>query len=234
MATYKKIFGRYCRGLSTMVLTALIVSFSVSADAGLLPADTVNAMPGWFGTEIIQFDESNGKNVDGSVDYAVYAPGQFNLSFPNQDPSNGTQYVYRYQLHNNPTPDSTDFIRKLTVGLVGITDSTGWHCTYIEPGSIYPSGGAAPTLQVQLTGTPYTSAVWAFKASAPVNTDSYSKMLIFTSPYSPTHQLATVLSSSSTDKWEGLLPSPVPEPATLIGMLSFGVLFLIQRVLRRK
>ncbi len=232
MLTYVKISGRLYGGFWALVLAAFMVSFSTSAHADLITDDTVNAMPGWYGTESIQFDESNGKNVDGSVDYAVYAPGKFNLSFPDADPSNGAQYVYRYQLYNNPGPDSTDFIRKLTVGLVGITDSTGWYCEYIEPDPLYPSGGVAPTFQVQLTGSPYTSAVWAFKASAPVNPGSYSKMLIFTSPYGPTFHAATVLSSSSTDVWEGQLPSPVPEPASFISLLILGGLLVVFRALR--
>jgi hypothetical protein len=231
MAAYPKVSRR----VSVFALVAILASLPALAHAGLIEADTANAMTGFFGNKDVQFTEASGKNIDGSVDYAVYAPGKFDLSFPGQDPSGGSQYVYRYQLHNKPSPASTDYIRKLTVALVGITDSTGWYCKAVEPGPIYPSGGTVePTFQVQLTGSPYTSAVWAFRSSAPVNTGSDSKMLIFTSPYAPTYQLATILSQSSTDKWEGQLPSPVPEPASFFGLLGFGLFFLGYRVWLRK
>ena len=35
--------------------------------------------------------------LNATVDYAVYAPGSFDLSFPNADPSDGTDYVYAYR-----------------------------------------------------------------------------------------------------------------------------------------
>ena len=98
----------------------------------------------------IQFAESNGNNVDGSIDYAVYAPGQFDLSFPGEDPSHGTQYVYRYQLYDSSSPTSTDSIRKLSVGLVGVTDAA--NCQYVDTGPLYAGDGVAPTFQVGLIG----------------------------------------------------------------------------------
>ena len=48
----------------------------------------------------------------------------------------------------------SDYMKKLTVGLVDITSVTGWFCTWIEPGPLYPSGGVAPSgTQVGFVGT---------------------------------------------------------------------------------
>lgn len=231
------IYGNKSRRLFEIGLAfatlALVVLVPVSTRADLISADTANAMPGWYKSVPIQFDESSGNNIDGSIDYAVYAPGQFDLSFPGEDPSNGTQYVYRYQLYNNPSPISTDSIRKLTVGLVGVTDAA--NCKWVDTGPLYAGDGVAPTLQVALIGTPDpTSAVWSFKASALLGTSEHSEMLIFTSPYGPTFQPATVLSQSTTEWWQGQVPSPVPEPASLVGLLTSSGILIVYRVLRRK
>jgi len=227
-----------------------MASLSSLAHAELMSTDTVNAIPGWYANEPIHFTEdSNEEVVDGSIDYAVYAPGNFNLSFPGQDPSGGSEYVYRYQLHNN-AGTSTDYMKKLTVGLVGlvaITDAA--NCEWIEPNTgPYPSGGVAPSAsQVGIIGDPPTSAIWGYKASAPISPGSDSKMLIFTSPYSPTFQVASVLSQSLINHrvdnggnqynwWEGQLPSPdpVPEPSSLFCLLASAGFFIVYRVLRRK
>ena len=81
----------------------------------------------------------------------------------------------------------------------------------------------------RVIGTPDpTSAVWSFKASALLGTSEHSEMLIFTSPYGPTFQPATVLSQSTTEWWQGQVPSPVPEPASLVGLLtSSGILIVL-------
>jgi hypothetical protein len=242
MATYDKKPVWFMGSLSALAVMALIFVCSAPVQAGLVAADTANAMQ--FGTKIVQYtEESNGKYVDGSVDYAVYAPGKFNSSFPGQDPSNGTQYVYRYQLYNN-AGTSSDYMKKLTVGLVGVTLAA--NCKYIEPGPLYSSGGIAPLQQAALIGTPNpTSASWSYGSSVAINPGNYSKMLIFTSPYGPTERLATIYSQSSVahwvglggeqyNWWEGQLPSPVPEPASMCGLLAFGGILLVYRTLRRK
>ena len=80
------IYGNKSRRLFEIGLAfatlALVVLVPVSTRADLISADTANAMPGWYKSVPIQFDESSGNNIDGSIDYAVYAPGQFDLSFP--------------------------------------------------------------------------------------------------------------------------------------------------------
>ncbi len=232
MAIYDKKSGWFGGVLLVLAALALAALWPIPSRADLVSADKLNAIQGWYGTDPIQFAESNGNNVDGSIDYAVYAPGQFDLSFPGEDPSHGTQYVYRYQLYDSSSPTSTDSIRKLSVGLVGVTDAA--NCQYVNTGPLYAGDGVAPTFQVGLIGAPPTSAVWAFKSSALLDPGQHSEMLIFTSPYGPTWAPATVLAPSSSNWWQGELPSPVPEPATLVGLLTAGLMFVAYRSLRRK
>ena len=242
MSTYEKRRRWFLGGISAFAWMAFMAWFASPAHAELIGSDTIHAYQDWFGTKSIQFhEESNGKYVDGSIDFVVYAPGDFNLSFPGQDPSNGTQYVYRFQL-NNDAGTNNDYMKKLTLGLVGITGAA--NCKWIEPDSGPYSGGGVAPANDGLAGTPNpTSAFWSYSASNPIIPGSYSKMLIFTSPNGPTFRLATVNSQSTMDHWvdgsgnqynwwEGELPSPVPEPSLLIGLLAAAGCLIVYRTLK--
>jgi hypothetical protein len=243
----KKIKLAYDKALALFIVV-LVFFCGTSAFAGLMLDDTEHAMPGWYGTKTIRFfEEKYLKTVDGSIDYAVYAPGQFNLAFPNQDPSNGPQYVYRFQLFNN-VGTSEDYLKKLTIGLININDASTWFCKWIEPNTgPYDSGGVIPDQsQVGFVGTPPTSVNWGYLSSGPIQPGNSSKMLIFTSSYAPTFAPATVKSRDTTKHyvdgenqfnwWEGQLPSPVvPEPASFAYLSIFCLVLLVSRgVLRRK
>jgi hypothetical protein len=235
----RKFWVGYTLGLICILILSLFLS--VSANASLLPDDTEHAMPNWFGTKTFNFhEEAQGVDVNGSIDYAVYDKGQFNLSFPGQDPSDGTQYVYRFQLFNNSVT-SGDFLKKLTIGLMNIQNVSNWNCTWIEPDTGgYTSGDIAPkSSQVGFVGT--TSVNWGFSAST-LQPGLSSKMLIFTSPNPPTLASATLNSRATSSHfiengieynwWEGQLPSPVPEPSTICGLMMAGMLLLGVRLYR--
>ena len=64
---------------------AAVLLTGARAFSALLVGD-VNAMTGWSGT--VNFDAAQAPfTMKAEVDYAVYAPGQFNLSFAGGDPS---------------------------------------------------------------------------------------------------------------------------------------------------
>jgi hypothetical protein len=255
MNKFKSNLNRIGACLVLIVAGSAIFWNSASAQGGLIGADTANAMPGWFGTVNVHFLEelTPPKVVDATIDYAVYAPGQFNLSFYDlaadgtthigKDPSNGTRYVYRYQIHNNSGLDN-DAITKLTLALVDLTSTNdAKNCKWIEPnaGGIYPAGGVAPTIS-SIAGNPPTSAYWSYPYFLQPGSDS--KMLIFTSPNAPTWQRATVNSQSTVQRWvdvdgtqynwwEGQLPSPVPEPSGFCCLVLLGIGLFVRRLARR-
>jgi len=90
-----------------------------SAEAGLLSANSGGAIGAFTGTQLFSSD-FGGFTVNASVDYAVFAPGAFGVAFPGQDPSNGSDYVYAYQINNLPgTIPAATAISQFTVGLDG-------------------------------------------------------------------------------------------------------------------
>ena len=86
------------------------------AQAGILAGDP-NAMVGWDGSVSLSATYSP-YSLSAVVDYAVYAKGSFDQSFPGSDPSNGACYVYAYQFFNSE-PASTVSIKQFSVGLNG-------------------------------------------------------------------------------------------------------------------
>ena len=99
------------------VAALAVVAFlpTPSAQASLLASDPL-AMAAWQGTRTFYaVDDVYTLNV--TVDYAVYAPGQF----PGTDPSGGADFVYAYEIFNTLNPASVE-VTILTVGLApGLT-----------------------------------------------------------------------------------------------------------------
>jgi hypothetical protein len=201
-----------------------------TAHAGLLASDA-NAELGWHDTKPYignPFPFLTDKII-GNMDYAVYRPGKFDLSFPDQDPSEGAEYVYAYQFFCDPT--STDKVVTLTVGLDG--DETPSDIMWIEEDPDNPSGVEPDMYWFGGTVNP-TSALWSFDAG--VSSSEKSKILIFTSPFGPQKDLATLSGESSAKTWlesDGL-PSPVPEPLTLLSLAIAGGLFILVYTFSRK
>ena len=71
----------------------LIVSMPTVSRAELIDYFAA-AMPGWSGTLSL----SGVGEPTVSVEFAVFAPGDFNTALGSGDPSDGSQYVYAYQL----------------------------------------------------------------------------------------------------------------------------------------
>jgi hypothetical protein len=176
-----------------------------------------NAMPGWSGT--LPLSGSSLPTV--AVEYAVFAPGSFNVAFGGGDPSGGTQFVYAYQLLNNAA--SPRAVTKFTVGLdpgaapSGIMEMNDPNLPAGVGTSVVPA--LAPTM------SPYTSAVWTFNT---IGIGAKSEILLFTSPWDPKWLSGTVKGTSAIGE-SGNVPSPVPEPGTLLGLAIAGVLFILGR-----
>jgi hypothetical protein len=210
---------------------AALTLFLAPAMGGLIAGDT-NAMGGqWQGTLQMTGVATNPithatVNLYVDVEYAVYSPGQFSESFSGLDPSNGTEYVYAYQLFNISSSTDGGLI-SFTVGMDGNEWSTGDVIT--EIGGSYATGNtSAPNFVGETTPT---SAKWSYSTSKRIKSGYSSLILIFTSKYGPEMDFANILGySGATDSSNSyVLPSPTPEPATAVSLLVALGLFFVYR-----
>jgi len=215
----------------TLLLCAVaLFGFTASsALAGPLPADP-NALVGYKGASAFS-GTAGAATLKASVEYAVYAPGAFAtsaaLGFPT-DPSGGTQYVYAYEVLNNLGGSSR--VVNLSVSLIptaaaaNVTNNAGT-----------PELGLAPDLSqlIPVAGNPKTNVKWTWTPTL-FTTGLHSDILLFTSPYAPQFLVASMQGGNTTAA-SSTLPSPVPEPTTLVlgGSALFGLL-AFRSVRRRK
>jgi len=159
------------------------------------------------------------------VEYAVYGPGMFDDSFGTYGftyPS-GTesQYFYAYEIFNDlgdhpwPVEAERDYVRILSVGIDG--DEQAGSAGYVSVGI------QAPNLAWVSAVT--FSAYWRFTTPT-LNYGGTSDVLYFTSPYGPEWETAT-LSGGYADTRD--LPSPAPEPATLMLLAAGSVATWLRR-----
>ena len=202
----------------------VVVTWLLSAPASAGPiADDLNAMSAWQGTQ--QFYDTEGvATLRVDVEYAVYEPGHYGLS--GADPSVGTQFVYAYQIFNDLGGN-----RPVSSFSVGLDPTANVAHIGSDAGSGTP-GGTAPTASA-FSGAPPTSAVWNFFLNTIDPPLEHSTVLLFTSPYGPRLAPASVMDSGLSDKRD--LPSPMPEPATMM-LLGIGsaMMAAVRRLRRRR
>lgn len=206
------------------------VALSVCTSHAAIMSDP-NAMSGWTGSKL--FVSSPEARLYVTVEYAVYAPGQFGLSYSGQDPSNDSQYVYAYEIFNNdpnhPRQDLPDYVRRLSVGLDG--DEQPANATWVDLTPDLPLHQDPSNASFVSSGGIITSVGWNYASDNrliydyPNTGGRASDVLFFTSPFGPEWDSATVsgnLFDSDT------LPSPLPEPATL-ALLGLGAAVMLRR-----
>jgi hypothetical protein len=204
-------FARNIRWLyESLLAAAFLTVFAIPATliAGSIPVDGNAELQG-------SLPFSNGTALNGTLEYAVYAPGKFDAAFgAGTDPSGGNNYVYAYAFSSST---STDGIKLLTVALEG-NESVAF------PGYVSSTSGVTPNIPGSSNpchfvtgGTPpvSTSCAWTY-ATTKVQASQTSKVLYFTSPYDYEWDNATLQGSINT--WTGQVPSPVPEPGTLTSL----------------
>ncbi len=210
------------------LVVVVVLACSSAAMASWLPFDGNALTSGtttWRGTVPFVFSLGSG-TLAVNVDYAVYAPGQFGTSTElgnPTDPSGGNDYVYAYEIWNNT--GGNQGVASFTVGLVPSNPEPA------NQGSVSdPSNAGVPPLNYDFSNGSQ-SAVWSYGTSTPLAVGKYSNILIYTSPYPPEWDSATVQSANALFNTESL-PSPVPEPATgtLLGIAA--VLLVMARRVR--
>lgn len=192
----------------------------ISAASGGTIATDINGMAGYQGTETYSYGFGATTLWTTSVDFSVYEPGQFELSYPAASIPAG-HYVYAYQVDDiiaGAYGSSYAYVTRFSVGLTGEDSEVGIIASISTSGDVTPSNSSfAPATP------PHDTAGWDFNPR--VNAGETSEVLYFTSPYEPEWDNSTVsgyLSDTQT------VPSPTPEPAT-IGLLAAGAVMITRR-----
>jgi hypothetical protein len=206
-----------------LLAAAAATLWGTRAYSAILATDA-NAMTGFHGTQ--DFSTSIGTlSMKGEVDYAVYAPGQFNLTFgAGSDPSSDKRYVYAYQMHN--TGGTSD--RDLGFLSVGFNQATAGGSNPTDLGILLVGEhGDDPSSSsfIPVSGPPYHSATWNF--SVPIPDGHFSEILLFTSPFAPEFYDSSVQGGGLSR--QSRLPSPVPEPGAALAACGIMGALLIRR-----
>lgn len=210
------------------LLFALVATLSSTAMAGPLPTDPAGMGGVWQGSKVI-----SSTKITATVEYAVYAPGQFDqsglafLNFP-ADPSLDADYVYAYEVFSSSIP-----FKDLTVAtLAGSVPNAYWNTNHVD-NVFAPNGGTAPTAEIFNLSDHIFNAKWTFGTPFATGT-GFSNILYFTSPFGPTFNTASI-SGGSTNLASSTLPSPVPEPATvMLAAIAAACLLGVRRFRSRK
>lgn len=150
--------------------------------------------------------------MNGHVDYAVYAPGQYDgsISFKNL-------YVYAYQVFNESPSVGIDYFSVVRCPSVLVPNAL-----YDPDMEQAAAGGSIPTLSLVLQ----ESVLFVFQFDN-ISPNEHSCTLLFASDSGPS--MGTGLLGGSPGIVS--IPTPIPEPAT-IGLVIGGAFMALRR--RRK
>lgn len=213
----------------------VMLACTSAAMGGVLSNDPnayYDAMTDWHGTQPFDYSKTYGSftfALEVNVDYAVYAPGSFAASFGTaNDPSDGTQYVYAYQLLNNQGGNLP--VQSFSVGFA---NSQNGPTLPQNIGFVLTDSGATPYTSATITGgnNPQSAYYNFTNQNVPAGT-GYSDILIYTSPNPPQWETGSIISGSFGAS--ASLPSPVPEPATGALLAVAAICFMAVRVCRRR
>jgi hypothetical protein len=223
------IIANSCRAALLMFLLAS------AAIAGPLPTDPA-AIAGWKGSQLFTTTK-----ITATVEYAVYAPGQFSASAAlgsPVDPSGGSDWVYAYEIFATNTPVLT-----LTVGIQpGNVPASYVGTNRIGDLPFSPELGESPDSGTTNVFYNWSTSLLAINNARWTNAtngsnpdlwkNNHSTVLFFTAPFGPQWRVSTI-SGGSTAVNSQNLPSPVPEPGTAV-MAAIAAAFLLAAQWRRR
>ena len=212
------------------ILAILLGLFAATANTGPVLAGQLNghanAIPGFTGTTTF-LDVSGPDQLSGTVDFAVFAPGDF--PFGGYAPTTG-ELTYVYQIIMDAA--DTESLSNLSIVLDGDADNIG--AFLLEVGDIPPSASSFSTFLPIATAGDF--AAWDFEVPG-LNANQLSYGLVFSSPQVPEYLFGTVV-NGGLGALVAPLPTPspvaVPEPgtATLLAIGALAVFGIRRRRLR--
>jgi hypothetical protein len=227
---------------SMCLIAAVATTMTVASEATAGPLATSNfALNDGFGPDAGRWHGSAnvmgaafGDTLNAQVDWAVFAPGKFQLFLNSQgiaqvDPSGPNELIYVYQITS--VTDALPGIDALTVGI----DSSDGRGMVSAPAFVLT--GAPSEKSPSSGGDNTTSMAWFFNG-AELDPGDISSLLVFTSPFSPEYDFLSVNSGLAGPPVSPLVPSPsdrrfvaeVPEPSSLLlGLLGFAALLGCRR-----
>lgn len=206
---------------------AALVLLPVAADAGLLLNNPAAYVDGsnvtWTGTTAFSVNNlDNSPDLQGTVDWSVFAPGHFPYAANGYTPTTG-EYTYAYQVfESGPAPVSS-----FSVALLAAADNIG----------NFTLATAVPTDPVLGEAiSPLSNAKWTMKVlgtadDPPTGDASYG--LAFSSPIPPQDLFGSLVDDGNA-AFVIPLPSPnanfsFPEPASLSLVMAAGGASLLRR-----
>lgn len=181
--------------LFRLIAASIILATASSAQAGILNGH-VAAFEGVTGT--VPFN--NGVGLSGTIDYAVFKAEAFNASFAGLGYVPGDALVYTYQISVSGT-------RFVTAEIIGISNPANTIGTF-DIGDVNASSASF---------TP--NARWLFTPSIPTGGTSWG--LAFSSPNLPIVGASLTIDGGTQALVAGVpTPGPIPEPATLLLVVS--------------
>lgn len=235
-------------GIAFLCLTAV----AMATPLGSLPGANLS-IAGWSGQKQFTDTKVDGQGtwtLDVQVEYAVFAPGNFNNSttllgiatqaalnaaVPLSSPS-ADNYVYAYQVFNLGSTYSGTSNSNFTLLTVDLIDYA------IPPGTPNPTtlavaSGVAPVgVLTKFNGSyPQSNVLFGFLSSA-LTPDKFSNILIFSSPYGPVWAPSSAVGGQHTTSTDLLfeLPTPLPEPTSAaLAAIAIGCMLLTGHLRKR-
>ncbi len=206
-----------CVFIGRILLAVTVLAFIIATSRAGILTDDSSALGSGVVTGLGCLDDYLFVNADLEYAYYYQTATALNLNLPNE-------YIYAYQVINHEPFFSEFPLHEFGVSVIQgtVIDSVSYVGVI---GGIAPSSIPGHNLGAQ-------SVQWKFYEPNQVDSNHYTDLLYFTSPYGPTRDNAQVMGGgayNANDDPNNILPfSPIPEPAAGVLMVFCAVALLLR------